>query len=111
MELRYIGVELSADRVATVTSDKPVSVCWPATPAGAIERLAGHGIYCAIGSRQVALLGMNSFTKDPKDLSVAFPGQQPLGRIPMKIVALAFALRSPGPHGRSRRSFPTSRTP
>ena len=29
-------------------SEKPVSVCWPATPAGAIGRLARRGIHCAI---------------------------------------------------------------
>ena len=32
----------------TARSDKPVSVCWPATPAGAIARLAERGIHCAI---------------------------------------------------------------
>ena len=35
-------------------SEKPVSVCWPATPAGAIGRLAGHGIYCAIEPARTA---------------------------------------------------------
>jgi acetate---CoA ligase (ADP-forming) len=34
--------------------EKPVSVCWPATPAGAIERLASHGIYCAIEPARIA---------------------------------------------------------